>query len=388
MTTTHFGDKEIYGQNDLERFLFFSRAVFAILSKLDWHPEIVHCHDWHTALVIMWLKKSYYSCPSIFTIHNLAYQGTFDQAFLVKSRLEKDWQEYPPQAPKPPFNFMSQGILCADLVTTVSEAYAREIVTPEYGVGLDPLLRYREKDLLGIINGIDYEEYNPKTDPYIQDNYDSLTLERRVSNKLTLQKRANLPQDAEIPLIGVVQRLDEQKGLDILEKAAGPILKETKAQLVILGKGREYYEKILRQIAAKYPHQVALFITFDDPLAHLIYAGCDMFLMPSRFEPCGLGQLISMRYGALPIVRHTGGLADTVPEVTPNLEKGNGFVFQDYTPEALIGAVRKAIAAYANKEAWHQAMQRVMSLDFSWRDSAKKYEAIYQQAWEARKTGI
>lgn len=382
----YFGDREIYGRNDPERFLFFSRAVFEILPHLEWQPEIVHCHDWHTALIPLWQKKSSYRYVSLFTIHNLAYQGAFDETFLTDSGLKKYWEDYLPQVPKLPLNFMSQGILWADLVTTVSETYAKEIVTPEYGEGIDPLLRYRHQDLRGIINGIDYEEYNPETDPYIPANYDSSTLERRVINKLILQKRANLPENAEIPLIGMVQRLDEQKGFDILEKAIDPILKETKAHLVILGRGREYYENMVRKIASRYPRQIALFIKFDNPLAHLIYAGCDLFLMPSRFEPCGLGQLISMRYGALPIVRHTGGLVDTVLELSPELDKGSGFVFQSYTPEALITAVKKAVATFRNKkEAWQRARQRVMKLDFSWQASAKKYENLYQESIEIKK---
>lgn len=387
-SSQYFGDTEVYGRDDLKRFLFFSKAVFEILPQLDWQPEIVHCHDWHTSLAVMWIKKAHYPYATIFTIHNLAYQGPFDEAFLVESGLEKDWNDYPPDAPKPPFNFMSQGILWADLVTTVSETYAKEIVTTEYGEGLDPLLRYRQKDLLGIVNGIDDEEYNPETDPYIRANYDSSTLEKRIVNKLALQKQANLPQDAEIPLIGMVQRLDEQKGFDMLEKALPLILENAGVQLVILGRGREYYENMLRQIASKYPGQMALFTTFDNPLAHLIYAGCDMFLMPSRYEPCGLGQLIAMCYGALPIVRHTGGLVDTVPELTPDLAQGSGFVFRDYAPEALITAVKKGIDAFKNKKAWERAMQRVMKLDFSWQASAAKYEAAYRRVLEAKWSGL
>lgn len=375
----YFGRDKVYGRNDLERFLFFSRAVFEILPQLDWQPEIVHCHDWHTALAVMWLKKRLNPPAVIFTIHNLAYQGVFDQSFLTESSLEKDWGDYPSDAQKPPPNFMGQGILWADLVTTVSETYAKEIITPEYGEGLDSLLRYRQKDLLGIVNGLDYEEFNPETDPYVQVNYNSTCIERRTPNKLALQKRANLEQDADIPLIGMVQRLDEQKGFDILEEAADFLLTETRAQFFILGKGREHYESILKRIAVKYPEQVAPFITFDDPLAHLIYAGCDLFLMPSRFEPCGLGQLIAMRYGALPIVRHTGGLVDTVSELTPDLEEGNGFIFRDYTSEALIAAVKQGIEAFGNKGAWHQAMRRLMRLDFSWRASAIKYERAYRR---------
>jgi starch synthase len=375
----YFGGDEVYGRNDLERFLFFSRAVLEILPQLDWQPEIVHCHDWHTALAVMWLEKRPSPPGTVFTIHNLAYQGVFDRAFLTGSSLEKDWGNHPSDSPEPAPNFMSQGILWADLVTTVSATYAKEITTPEYGEGLDSLLRYRQEDLLGIVNGLDYEEFNPQTDPYVQVNYSSTSIERRTLNKLALQKRANLPQDADIPLIGMVQRLDEQKGFDILEKAADLLLTETRAQLIILGKGREYYESILKQIAAKYPQRLAAFITFDNPLAHLIYAGCDLFLMPSRFEPCGLGQLIAMRYGALPIVRHTGGLADTVLEFTPDLEAGSGFVFRDYTSEALMAVVKRGIEAFKNKGAWHRAMRRVMKLDFSWRASATEYEKAYRQ---------
>ncbi len=384
----YFGGDKVYGENDLERFLFFSRAVFEILPELEWQPEIVHCHDWHTALAVMWLKRHLNLKKVVFTIHNLAYQGAFDKAFMTKSGLESYWMDSHSGEPDPPLNFLSQGILRTDLVTTVSETYSREILTPQYGERLDTLLRYRQKDLAGIVNGIDYGEYNPETDPYIEANYNSKTVEKRIVNKLALQKRASLPQDASIPLIGMVQRLDEQKGLDLLEKAADLLLTDSRAQLVVLGKGREHYEDMLSQIATRYPQKVALFAAFDNPLAHLIYAACDLFLMPSRFEPCGLGQLIAMRYGALPLVRHTGGLVDTVPEFTPNLEKGNGFVFREYTPEALVTAFKQGVTAFNNQEAWRKAVRRVMKLDFSWRASARKYEALYRQILEQKATKI
>lgn len=374
----YFGDYEVYGSNDLRRFLFFSRAVCEVLPQMDWQPEIVHCHDWHTALAVMWLKKSGYPHPLVFTIHNLAYQGLFDKSFMADSGLERDWRDFPPGAPEPPLNFISQGITWADLITTVSETYSREILTPEYGAGLDPLIRHRQKDLLGIVNGIDYEEYNPETDLHLPADFGPSTLEKRTANKLALQKRVNLPQDARIPLIGMVQRLDEQKGFDIVEQALPPILEATGAQLVILGRGRAQYEDMLQQTAARYPGQVALSTDFNDPLAHLIYGGCDLFLMPSRYEPCGLGQIIAMRYGALPIVRHTGGLVDTVPELTPDLAQGNGFVFRDYTPEAMIAAVKTAVDAFRGQRGWNQAVQRVMQLDFSWQASTAKYIAAYQ----------
>jgi starch synthase len=370
---------EVYGKGELNRFLLFCRAVLDMLSELDWKPEIVHCHDWHTAFIPRWLKKDDFNCASIFTIHNLAYQGFFDSEFLTDAQLENDWHLHPHDAPEPPLNFMSQGILWADLVTTVSETYAKEILTPEYGAGLDYLLRYREDRLFGIVNGLDYEEFNPATDVFIPTAYDFHTLGRRVKNKLALQKRAGFAEDVAVPLIGMVSRLDEQKGLDILTASFDSLFQNLGSQVVILGKGREEYHDLLRQAAGKYPERLAVFIDFDDALARLIYAGCDMFLMPSRFEPCGLGQLIAMRYGAIPIVRHTGGLADTVQDLTPDLNKGSGFVFQDYDSEAMLATIERAINSYG-KKAWQDVMQRIMGLNFSWKASARKYESLYRKA--------
>ena len=380
-----FNSTEVYGKDEMKRFLLFCRAVVEILPGLDWQPEIVHCHDWHTALVPLWLKRNDYPYPSIFTIHNLAYQGAFDRSFLAASGLEQDWQLLPTGAPAPALNFMSQGILWADLVTTVSETYAREILTPEYGAGLDHLLRYRREKLFGIVNGIDYEEYNPATDPFIPAKYGASTLKRRSTNKLALQKRAGFTENAAIPLIGMVSRLDEQKGLDILVGAFASLFQKTRIQMVILGRGREQYHNLLRQAASRYSQQLAVFIDFDDALAHLIYAGCDMFLMPSRFEPCGLGQFIAVRYGAVPVVRRTGGLTDTVQDLTQDISEGTGFVFQDYDSKALSTAVQRAIDAYKEKEAWQGVMRRIMALDFSWQASAKKYQSLYQKVLGLRR---
>jgi starch synthase len=372
---------EVYGKGELERFLLFCRVVLDILPKLDWQPDIVHCHDWHTALIPLWLKKNNYHYASIFTIHNLAYQGFFDGDFLIDAGLEKDWQLRLMGMPDPPLNFMSQGILWADLVTTVSETYAKEILTPEYGAGLDNLLRYRQDRLFGVVNGLDYDEYNPAIDAFIPAKYDVYAVDKRIDNKRALQKRAGFAEDVEVPLIGMVSRLDEQKGLDILTSSFDILFRETEVQMVILGKGREEYHNLLRQAASRYPNQLAVFIEFDDALAHLIYGGCDMFLMPSRFEPCGLGQLIAMRYGAIPIVRHTGGLVDTVQDLTKNMSKGNGFVFQSYDSEAMLAVIQRAVSSY-NKKAWNNVMRRIMALDFSWQASAKRYEFIYRKALE------
>lgn len=373
---------EVYGKDGLKRFFLFCRAVLEILPRLDWQPEIVHCHDWHTALIPLWLKRSGYGYVSLFTIHNLAYQGPFDDSFLSDSGLKKDWQSRPADAPEPPLNFISQGILWADMVTTVSETYAREIVTPEYGEGLDQLLCYRQERLFGIVNGLDYDEYNPAADTFIPANYDYSTLGKRVTNKLALQRQAGLPENADVPLIGMVSRLDEQKGLDIVAECLDSLLQETQAQIIILGKGKEYYHSLLKQAAGRYPQQVAVFLAFDNALAHLIYAGCDVFLMPSQFEPCGLGQLIAMRYGAVPVVRRTGGLADTIQDLTPDLNEGSGFVFQDYDSKAMSIAIQRAVDAYKKKKVWQRVIRRIMALDFSWQSSAKKYESIYYKALE------
>jgi starch synthase len=384
----YFGTKEVY-TNDLERFFFFSRAAFEILPKMEWQPEIVHCHDWLTALVIMWLRKAGYVYRTAFTINNLAYQGFFDENFMNSHDLRKDWDYFPPDAPRPPYSFMSQAVLWADYVTTVSETYAREITTPESGVGLDALLRYRASagELAGIINGLDYEYWNPATDEYLPVNFTSARLKKRSLNKTALQKVAGLPVNGDIPLIGMVQRMDEQKGIDIFVQGIEPVLRETGAQFVILGKGHDYYENMLRQAAFRFPQQVSVFVAFEESLAHLIYGGCDMFLMPSHFEPCGLGQMIAMRYGALPIVRHTGGLVDTVPALSADLDRGNGFVFHDYSPAAMVTAVKKATEAYRNQAAWTLAVKRVSQLDFSWQSSARRYETVYLQVLEKNRQG-
>lgn len=372
----NFGTREVYW-NDLERFFFFSRAVFEILPKMDWQPEILHCHDWHTALTIMWAKKAAYPYSTVFTIHNLAYQGFFDDNFLMSHNLKKDWDYFPPDAPRPPHSFMAQAVLWADLVTTVSETYAGEITTPEFGVGLEALLKYRRGSLTGIVNGIDYEYWNPQTDEFLPVNFNSASMKKRIQNKFALQKVAGLPVSNEAPLIGMVERLDEQKGIDIVGQGVDRIMQETAAQLVVLGQGRDSYERMMQQIASRYPQRVAAFIAFEEPLAHLIYGGCDLFLMPSHFEPCGLGQMIAMRYGALPIVRHTGGLVDTVPEFNDRLDSGNGFVFHEYSAGALAAAIKQAAEAYKQKKAWLEAMQRVSRLDFSWQSSASRYQTAY-----------
>ena len=375
----YFGTDEIYAPGELERFLFFSAVTPALISRLGIHPDIVHCHDWHTSLVPLALRETKMALPCILTIHNLAYQGSFDQDFLVRSGLSSLWEKYTPHdAPRPPLNFMSQGIMLADILTTVSPTYASEILTAQYGNGLEQLLGYRSSYLYGIVNGIDYAEYNPAIDPCLQTNYDSSTAERKINNKLALQEKSGLPQDSEVPLFGMVSRLDEQKGIDLLLQAVDRFIGETKAQLVILGEGREHYHKSLAEAASKHPGRLSVTIARDERLARLVYAGSDIFLMPSRFEPCGLGQMIAMRYGTVPVVRHTGGLADTVKDVVePN---GNGFVFQNYAAAEMLEAAKRAEDSFYHREEWNNLMRHNMGLDFSWKASATKYIELYLRA--------
>ncbi len=381
----YFGYPEIYSKFDLDHFFFFSRAVFEALPTLDWQPEIVHCHDWHTALLAMWLRSPPGPYATIFTIHNLGYQGEFFPDFMAAHGLKKFWDAVPLAVQPLPRNFMAQAVLRSDLVTTVSETYSREITTPQMGVGLDTLLRFRQDNLglLGIVNGLDPADWDPLADPFLPVNYGPETLKKRALNKIALQRVAGLPVKGDVPLVGMVQRLDEQKGLDILGEAMETILAQNGIQFAILGRGRDNYEALVRDLAAHYSQNVSAVIGFEEPLAHLIYGGADLFLMPSRFEPCGLGQLIAMRFGALPVVRHTGGLVDTVPQFTSGLSSGNGFVFHEYTAAALVKAVKEAALAFKDKPAWQSAVQRVMRLDFSWEASAAKYEDAYRAALAA-----
>ncbi|MBI4289203.1 MAG: glycogen synthase [Chloroflexi bacterium] len=377
----YFARQAVYGEgDDLERFLFFSRAVLGLPEALQWRPDVVHCHDWHAATVPMWAHKLAISPAAVFTVHNLAYQGAFDHNFMAASGLREEFVRAGEKGMQLPTNMMALGIYNADLVSTVSETYAQEILTPEYGNGLDPLLNYRKDRLRGIVNGIDYTEFDPATDPLIASNYSLEELWRKGVNKTALQKRAGFPENDKVPLIGMVTRLDEQKGFDILEKAIGAILQETSAQLVVLGKGREVYHELMQRLSHEFPDRIAVVIAFDNPLAHLIYAGSDLFLMPSRFEPCGLGQMIAMRYGAVPIVRKTGGLAETVPDLSPDLRRGRGFVFERYESQALAEAVKRAAAGFVQKDAWKQLVERDMQTDFSWEASARKYVAVYEEA--------
>ena len=276
-------------------------------------------------------------------------------------------------------NLLKGGILYADAITTVSERYAQEITTAEFGFGLEGVLKQRQKDLYGILNGVDYSVWNPETDRYLAAKYDAKSLDKKVENKKALCNQFKLPFQAETPLIGMVTRLVEQKGIDLVVDGIDELMKRG-IQMVILGTGEEKYQTALKAAAEKYPEQLAVHFKFDEKLAHLIEGGADMFLMPSRFEPCGLNQMYSLKYGTVPIVRETGGLADTVENVDPQTGKGTGFTFQEFSVEAMLDAVDRALAAFQDKATWAKIQKAGMRKDFSWENSAKKYLKVYEKA--------
>jgi starch synthase len=371
-----------YSDND-RRFIFFQRAVLEGLKALPLKPDVVHCHDWQTGLIPVYLKSLYAAdsffqkTKSIFTIHNLAYQGNFPPDSLPTTGL--GWEHFRMERLEyyGKVSFLKGGLIDADAVTTVSERYSQEIQTKEFGCGMEGVLSKDRTHLSGIVNGIDYDEWNPEKDTDLPAQYSADTLQRKAVTKNFLQKENNLKIDPRAPLIGVVTRLVEQKGIDIMIPALGPLL-EQGAQLALLGTGEEKYHHILRDLAKKYKGRASVHILFDSKMAKHIYAGSDIMLVPSYYEPCGLAQMIALRFGTVPVVRLTGGLADTVSEYDPKTGQGNGFVFKEYTAEALIKATERAITLYQNEKKWQELMRNGMACDFSWDASAKKYVKLYE----------
>ncbi len=389
----YFERENVYGYpDDLERFILFCRSALEACRALDWRPQIIHCNDWHTAVVPNWLKTIYADDPfyagtaAVYTIHNLQYQGVFSSRALRVAGLEEFGLIHHPETPdlNEVVDFMARGILFADVVTTVSPRYAQEILTPQYGERLDPVLRDRQERLFGILNGIDYEVYNPATDPHVLHHYDADTLDERVKNKLALQRQIGLPEDPEAPLLGMVSRLADQKGFDILADVIDHIL-DLGVHFVLLGMGDPHYHQVFAQIAQQYPDRAVACLRFDLPLGQRIYAGADMFLMPSRFEPCGLGQMIAMRYGCVPVARATGGLADTIEDFDPRTGRGTGFLFGPYDRWALFAAVVRALEAYKNPDTWRSIQRQGMAKDFTWGASARRYVELYGKALELRR---
>jgi starch synthase len=385
-----FDRPRIYGEpDDADRWLFFCDAVLAAAGGLGWRPDVLHLHDWHTAFVAARLREPgapLAEVPLAYTIHNLAIRGDFDRGFVERHGL-------PDAAFQPPdgidasllLNGMAQGILWSDAVSTVSPTYAREVLTPEYGAGLDPLLRWRADGLTGILNGIDAAVFDPRTDPHLPARFDAGSPEARAANKATLQERMGLPRQPQAPLLGMVTRLYHQKGPDLAAEAVDLVLQDEQVQFVALGTGDEAYERQLAALRDRHPPQVAVSLAFDPALAQLVYAGSDVFLMPSRFEPCGLGQMLALRYGAVPVVRRTGGLADTVVDYELDPARGNGFVFEEPTAERLAKAIRRALDYYGRPERWQELVARAMRIDFSWERTADQYHALYQQARDLRR---
>lgn len=365
--------------DNLERLSFLCRAALAILDPLGWTPDVIHLNDWHTALIAVLLKESGLPIGTVFTGHNLggAYQGVFaaEQSWIAGIDETKPWVEK--FLDDNGLNLARAGLACANMVTTVSPTYAKELKDPKLGAGVSDLIRERGADVKGVLNGIDYDYWNPAEDEYLaeEDGYATFApddMAGKAECKAALQAEMGLPQQPDVPLVSIVTRLDAQKGLDLLTE----ILPDLKGmQLAVLGTGSKEYEDFFAEQSEERP-EIAAALKFDEKLAHRIYAGSDIFLMPSRFEPCGLGQMISLRYGTIPVARKTGGLSDTVFETG---SKANGFIFKPYEAEAFCEAIGRALAAYKDKDAWAQLVGRAMKSDNSWGASAKKFVGLYEK---------
>lgn len=373
-----YGNKTGDYKDNLDRFSFYSKRTLELLKEINFKPDIIHVHDWQASLIPVYLRTIYANdgfykdTKTVLTVHNIGYQGLFPREEFPKLGL--DWSLFNMECLEfyGKVNILKGGMVFSDSINTVSPTYSKEIQNKEFGFGLEGVLNKRRDSVFGILNGLDYSIWNPETDKFIAKNYSLKSLEDKQKNKEDLQKFCKLPPKKDMPLFGIVSRLAEQKGFDILAEAIDEICK-MKLQLIILGTGDLKYHLILEKMVKKYPKVISLHLRFDDPLAHKIYAGSDIFLMPSKYEPCGLGQMISLRYGAIPLVFKTGGLADTVNE-------GNGFVFGRYNKEDLIKTIKKSVIAFKNRKKWLTLMNKAMRSDFSWKESAKKYLELYARA--------
>ncbi|WP_210609243.1 glycogen synthase GlgA [Priestia flexa] len=377
----YFKRDSLYGHyDDAERFAFFSKAVLEAIPTLINEPDIIHCHDWHTAMIPFLLRAQYNMydhIETVFTIHNLQFQGVFPKQNLYELLNLNDYHFTSNQLEfYGNLNFMKGGLVSADKITTVSPTYRNEIQMPYYGEKLDGLLRQRDQDLIGIVNGIDDQAYNPEVDELIAFNYSAQDLAGKNKNKEDLQAYLGLDVKNNVPLVSMVTRLTKQKGLDLVKHVFHEITR-LGAQVVILGTGEEEFESFFKDMESQYPNQVKAIIGFNEALAHKVYAGSDLFLMPSKFEPCGLGQLIALRYGAIPIVRETGGLNDTVLSYNESTHEGNGFTFANYNAHDMLYTIERAISFYNDKDVWEKLMRDAMSQDYSWAQSAFKYNQLY-----------
>ncbi len=384
----YFGREFLYGaptgdypDND-ERFVFFSRAALELLRHKP--VDIAHCHDWQTALAAVFLKiqpESYAeiaSAKTVFTIHNLGFQGVFPQSAWPLLNLDQTY--FTPQFLEyyGSVNFLKGGLVFADKITTVSPSYAEEIMTAEQGFGLEGVLQQRAADLVGILNGVDDHQWNPWTDPFLACHYGENSLAVKGDCKSALLRAVGLPEKNDTPLIAMISRLTLQKGFDLIEEIFDSLM-ERDLQVVLLGNGEPHFENFFKAAAKRHPDRVAVEIGFNEPLAHQIEAGADLFLMPSLYEPCGLNQMFSLKYGTIPIVRAVGGLKDTVQDYNKETRTGTGFLFQRYESSALLAAVDRGLAVFRDKQAWFALQRRAMGMDFSWDRSAKLYGDLYQQ---------
>ncbi len=370
--------------DNLERFSFFCEKSLEFIKKIKFKPDVIHCNDWQTSLIPVFLKTKYKDDPfyskikTILTVHNLGYQGLFPKEKFSVLGLGDELFSINGLEFYGKVNVLKGGLLFSDYITAVSPTYAKEIQTKEFGAGLEGLLEKRKDMIFGIINGIDYSIWDPKKDELIFKKYDSESIASKYVNKTKFQQECGLKEDDKSMLLGMVSRLAEQKGVDILAQALPDILK-LDMQVVILGTGDVKYHQILEAIARKFPKKFSLHLKFDETLAHKIYAASDFFLMPSRYEPCGLGQLISFKYGTLPVVSKTGGLVDTVKNFDIKTKKGDGFVLSDFTKKGFIDSMNKARAVFADKALLADLIKAVMLKDFSWNESAKKYIQLYKK---------
>ncbi len=383
----YFKRDKLYGQlDDGERYAYFCRAALEMLRQINWYPDILHAHDWQAALSVVYLStqyryvEEYASIRTVFTIHNIEYQGKYDFGIL-EDVFDLSYHLYSLMNYGGCINLMKAAIECADRVSTVSPRYAEEILSAEYAHGLQHCLKNHRGKLCGILNGIDYTYYDPKTDPVLESHYSAASVHRKYANKTALQKALSLPESKEIPILAIISRLASHKGLDLIAEIAYNLMSEHQAQLVILGMGEARYEQFFRDLQEQFPNQVRALIEYDRDLSRKIYAAADIFLMPSKSEPCGLSQMIASRYGAIPVTRETGGLYDSIKGywVADNGDiRGNGFTFANYSSAELKERTDAALALYADTKARRPLIRKIMETDFSWGSSAARYLAMYR----------
>ncbi len=383
----------IYGYDDDHvRWALLCRGALEFIRKSSWKPDIIIASDWQTGLIPNYLKTKYKNTalakiPVAFVIHNLRYQGMRDFRFVSEEEKDDGKSQIPdffnPQLGR--LNWLLRGSLYSEDIITVSPTYSKEILTPEFGEGLDPVFVEKQDKIHGILNGIDQEKYNPKTSPFIPFKYNPKSIQDKKKNKKCLQERFGLPQDMNSFVIAMVTRLTEQKGFDLLEKIGKPLLKNLRVQIVVLGDGESRYKEIVKNLSDSFPDQVKYFLEFDHELPHLAFAGADALLMPSKFEPCGITQMQAMKYGCVPIVRKTGGLASTVNDFNPKKNEGDGFVFDDYDPMSLYTAIVRAYTVFESRNSWNGIIKRIIKKDFSWKYSAKEYLLLFHQILENNK---